>query len=145
MREWRAKNQERNREISRECYYRNHEARKQRLHEDRWRDPEKRRAEATARHNKRFAEEPEYRAAHRNNVRLARANARFGKSGLAEFYREEIKAFYLACPLGMDVDHIHPLRIMTGKEHIACGLHTPWNLQYLTPTENKSKGRKLTL
>lgn len=143
MREWRAKNLERSREISRECYYRDHEARLARLHEDRWRDPERRRAEAMERHNRRFATEPEYRASHRNNVRLARANARFGKSGLAAFFREEIKAFYLACPPGYEVDHIHPLRILSGKDHIGCGLHAPWNLQYLTSEENKKKGRKL--
>jgi 5-methylcytosine-specific restriction endonuclease McrA len=143
MREWRAKNLERNREINRECYYRHREARLARMHEDRWRDPERRRAEAVARHNERFATEPEYRRRHRASVRLSRANKRFGKSALAAVHREEIKAFYFACPPGMEVDHIHPLRIMEGKEHVACGLHVPWNLQYLTSVENKKKGRKL--
>ena len=143
MREWRVKNQERNREISRECYYRHHEARKQRLHEERWRDPEKRRAEAAARHNRRFETEPEYRHKHRTNVRLSRANKRFGASGLAAHYHAEIKSFYFACPLGMEVDHIHPLRIMEGKEQIGCGLHAPWNLQYLTVRENRTKRNKL--
>jgi hypothetical protein len=43
----------------------------------------------------------------------------------------------------MEVDHVHPFRVMEGKEHVACGLHVPWNLQYLTVKENRTKGSKL--
>jgi 5-methylcytosine-specific restriction endonuclease McrA len=49
--------------------------------------------------------------------------------------REAIKEFYLNCPPGYDVDHIIP--ISKG------GLHTLSNLQYLTASENRSKGNKL--
>jgi len=47
---------------------------------------------------------------------------------------EEIKKFYNECPPGMEVDHIIPLN----NPHV-CGLHVHWNLQYLTPDENRKK------
>jgi hypothetical protein len=49
----------------------------------------------------------------------------------------KIKDFYLACPNGMVVDHIIPLR-----GELVSGLHVHNNLQYLTPAANASKGNK---
>ena len=52
--------------------------------------------------------------------------------------KQAIKAFYKACPPGMEVDHIIPLR---GRN--VSGLHVLSNLQYLTPSENSRKGNRL--
>lgn len=46
----------------------------------------------------------------------------------------EIRLIYQACPKGLTVDHIVPL-----KNESVCGLHVPWNLRYLTATDNSRK------
>ncbi len=51
-----------------------------------------------------------------------------------------IRAIYDACPPGFEVDHIVPLR-----HERACGLHVPWNLQYLTKVENRAKNKRANL
>jgi len=51
---------------------------------------------------------------------------------------QEIEQFYINCPKGFHVDHIHPLQ---GDGF--SGLHVPWNLQYLPALENFRKNNKL--
>jgi hypothetical protein len=100
-----------------------------------------------ARHRERFASDPEYVEYQRRHSRVTRAKRRCAEdSRLADHFRNELKAFYFACPAGMEVDHIHPLLGRNDKgAHIASGLHVPWNLQYLSMRENRSKGAKLEI
>lgn len=54
-------------------------------------------------------------------------------------YKKEIKNFYKNRPEGFDVDHIMPL-----CHKNFCGLHVPWNLQYLPKEENRKKRNNVT-
>lgn len=48
-----------------------------------------------------------------------------------------INKFYKECPIGLEVDHIVPIAGVN-----VCGLHIVWNLQYLSPGENRKKRNK---
>lgn len=61
-----------------------------------------------------------------------------GKQLISLNYKQQILDFYKHCPAGYQVDHILPLN---GKT--VCGLHVPWNLQYLTAAANNKKKNKI--
>lgn len=56
---------------------------------------------------------------------------------------EEILFIHAACPKGYEVDHIVPLKGLIDGRPVT-GLHVPWNLQYLTPSENRKKRNRIS-
>ena len=92
-----------------------------------------------ARRRERLATDPEYRKQYLFDRRLASARHRFGAQPISRFFHREIRAFYANCPAQYDVDHIEPMFTIQDGKAVACGLHVPWNLQYLTRADNLKK------
>lgn len=71
----------------------------------------------------------------RHNSYSAQGKLAISRASPAWVDRIAIRSIYeKAKTLGMEVDHIIPLR-----NSLVCGLHVPWNLQLLTKTENCRK------
>ena len=89
---------------------------------------------------KRNAQVAEWRRNNKDQRRLYEANRRARKLQATPKWCdiEKIKEIYMNCPKGYEVDHIIPLK----GENVS-GLHVPENLQYLTKSENCSKGNKV--
>jgi hypothetical protein len=71
----------------------------------------------------------------RREAAIARATPKW----LTQKQKTEIAEFYINCKPGQTVDHIIAIQ---AKE--VCGLHVPWNLQWLTKEENGRKSNKFT-
>lgn len=56
---------------------------------------------------------------------------------ISKKYNKELIDIYYKCPTGFQVDHIVPIN----GENV-CGLHVPWNLQYLSVQDNITKSNK---
>ena len=58
--------------------------------------------------------------------------------------RSQLITFYINRPIGYHVDHIIPIKGFNEQdEHVVCGLHVPWNLQYLLVDDNLTKSCKV--
>jgi len=76
------------------------------------------------------------RTAITNRYRAAKLNAT--PSWLTDEHKKSILTVYVkASEKGYHVDHIVPLQ---GKN--VCGLHVPWNLQIMSPSNNCRKGNR---
>jgi len=75
----------------------------------------------------------------KSNERRARKLNATPKWLTAEHHQQIIAIYKEGKEKGMHVDHDIPL---LGKT--VCGLHVPWNLQLLTPADNRKKSNKLT-
>lgn len=72
-----------------------------------------------------------------NNAKAAKRRAILAVCSFSNF-KKEIRSIYEKCPEGFHVDHIVPLN----SENV-CGLHVPWNLQYLPALDNLKKSNKV--
>jgi len=87
--------------------------------------------------NKRWVKSHPEAAALNYRVKAARRRAKKINATLPG-YEDKLREVYNNRPENMEVDHEFPL-----VSKISCGLHVPWNLQYLTPTANKEKSNKI--
>lgn len=144
---WRENNLERNRQNARNSYRRDPERGKKRT--KKWaadnperaqenqrrvyeRNKEKRKQEAKGWAKANPLRRREIMANNREKRRAAK------QSTLSIRFRKEIVKIYVNCPSDKHVDHIVPM-----NSKVVCGLHVPWNLQYLDPLINASKSNKL--
>lgn len=117
MKEYRANNLEKTKELARLRYSKNPE--KQKIANKEWVN------ENRGKRNASYA-----------NRRALKLKAT--PSWLTEDQKDQIRSIYESCPKGFHVDHIHPL---SGKN--SCGLHVPWNLQHLPAHDNLKKSNKV--
>lgn len=86
-----------------------------------------------------LAKSASWKSEHRdiNNGFNGARKQKIKKASLSDAYKAETTDVYLGVPEGHAVDHILPI-----NHDAVCGLHVPWNLQYLTKTDNAKKSNK---
>ena len=124
-RAWRDRNRDRLRQQAKALYEKNREHISSLRRAWRANNPEKTAAAITR-----------FKQKHRKHLAAKERAREFAKMQACPAWadRQELGRIYAERPEGMQVDHIIPLR---GKT--VSGLHVPWNLQYLTPRENRIK------
>lgn len=107
-----------------------------------WSNPEKFRAK-----NRTEEQRERLRLHYKNNKgyykeKSARRSRNLDKASIGNYGKNEVVKIYSECPLGFEVDHIVPIKgydfFEGDRVQVVCGLHVPWNLQYL-PSENNRK------
>lgn len=90
-------------------------------------------------HSKKYRHTDKGRKAGRIKANKRRAILRNALPKWADL--EKIKEIYLNCPDGYEVDHEIPLKGIDRltKQHVVCGLHVEYNLQYMKKGDNQKK------
>lgn len=105
-------------------------------HDEEWMEKNKARSREWQRTNWDVQYKRSY-ASRLSSVAARRSKLKKQLDNLSREYVDLLREIYDNCPDGMQVDHIVPL-----NGEAVCGLHVPWNLQYLSPSENNMKGNK---
>lgn len=90
-----------------------------------------------------FRNLPTYSLEHKANISSQRRTGQAFSLGNREPYLSDISEIYSSRKEGEHVDHIIARVSKRKSEHIACGLHVPWNLSVIDAIDNMSKSSNI--